>query len=191
MFGTKNAFLVFLAIALSVSVLLSCGGGDEDESETDDTGGDDDDDDDGGDCATMPDLAAESFTFYDTNGFFGTDFSFTEIVICNYGGAAAPANSIFGFYLVENSDFTGDYFIVGNSSPLVGFAPGDCLTFTFNATSSEAPEGYYYVYIVADSMDDVDECNETNNWARSDEAIYVKPDETGTKKGIKRKRLTP
>ncbi|MCP4567262.1 MAG: hypothetical protein GY841_06755, partial [FCB group bacterium] len=70
---------------------------------------------------------------------FGTDFSFTEIVICNNGGAAADAGSVFGFYLVKGADFTGDYYIVQKSEPLVGFAPGDCLTFTQNATSSEVP----------------------------------------------------
>ena len=99
-------------------------------------------------------------------------------MVCNVGGVAAPANSVFGFYLVVNSDFTGEYYIVATSNPLVGIAAGDCLTFTLNATSSEAPEGYYYAYIVADSTDIIPECNEANNWARSDEAVFVKPDET-------------
>ncbi|MDP8222947.1 MAG: CARDB domain-containing protein [Candidatus Lernaella stagnicola] len=172
----KHALWAFLAIFLVSAMFVACGGDDEDEE----TGTDDDadDDDDAADCATMPDMVVDRFTFYDTSGFFGTDFSFTEIVICNVGGAAAPANSVFGFYLVANADFTGDYYIVAKSSPLVGFVPGDCLTFTLNATSSEVAEGYYYVYIVADSQDDISECNESNNWARSEEAIYAKPDET-------------
>lgn len=173
----KWIFIAVMVVLIAMSVFVSCG---DDDDEEDDVGaGGDDDDSNNNSCATMPDMLASSFTFYDTNGFFGTDFSFTEIQICNAGGVAAAANSIFGFYLVVNADFTGDYYIVKKSEPLVGFAAGDCLTFTFNATSSEAPEGYYYVYIVADSTDIITECNESNNWVRSNEAVYVKPDETG------------
>lgn len=174
---TKEIFAILFSVCLAFLIFTACDeGNDEDDEEQDDTnenGGDN-----GNNCATMPDMIVNAFTFYNTNGFYGTDFSFTGIEICNMGGTDASANSLFGFYLVVNADFSGDYYIVEKSSPLVGFSAGDCLTFTLNTTSSEAPEGYYYVYIVADCMDDIAECNETNNWARSQEAVYVKPDET-------------
>lgn len=168
-------WLFVIIVGIMMVSITACG---DDDDEEDDGGAADDDDDGGGSCSTMPDMVINNFTFYETDGFFGTDFSFTEIMICNNGGIAAEAGSVLGLYLVVNADFTGEFYIVETSEPLVGFAAGDCLTFTLNATSSEAPEGYYYVYIVADSNDVIAECNESNNWARSAEAVYVKPNES-------------
>jgi len=56
----------------------------------------------------------------------------------------------------------------------VGIAPWDCISYAETApVGAGVPEGYYYVFVYADYLDDIVECDEYDNWARSDDAIYI------------------
>lgn len=169
--------LFSLALCLTACVVLVASCGDDDDEE-EDTGATDADDDDGNSCETMPDLVVDWISFSVTPHIHGTAFSFAEIVLCNYGGATADANHKFAFFLMTSADFTGDFYLAHESEPLVGLSPSDCATYTLYTVVGDVPEGYYYVYIYADRADEIVECNESNNWARSDEPVHVTPDES-------------
>jgi hypothetical protein len=55
-------------------------------------------------------------------------------------------------------------------------SPQDCATYTFTIQVGDVPEGYYYIYIVADQGEVIAECDEANNWTRSDDPVHVVPD---------------
>jgi hypothetical protein len=60
---------------------------------------------------------------------------------------------------------------------MVGVAPWDCVSVDpFVPVGGAAPEGYYYVIVYVDYYDTVWECDESNNWSISDDAIYVVPE---------------
>jgi len=102
----------------------------------------------------------------------GKAFNVDNITICNGGGAAAEADHRFGAYLSTSADGNGEFYLVFESGALAGIAAGDCQTFSANGVVPAIPAGYYYIYLFADIDDNVAECNEGNNGARSDDAPY-------------------
>ena len=136
----------------------------------DDTG-DDTYDTDG--CDLDPNLVADSFSFtdYDSDG---TVLDFQDITLCNTSDATADPGSEYAVLLSQSADLSGDAYVVFESPALVGIAPWDCVSYAEAVpVGAGVPDGYYYVFVYADYLDAVFECDEYDNWARSDDAIYV------------------
>ncbi|HPM76386.1 MAG TPA: CARDB domain-containing protein [bacterium] len=159
----KKLFVI-TALAVSLVGAFSCG---DSTDETDETG----DDNGAGDCTTSPDLSIDQFSVFHY-GEIGNAFNVDSVTICNGGGAAAEANHRFGAYLSTSADGNGEFYLVYESGALAGIAAGDCQTFSATGSVPAIPAGYYYIYLFADIDNNIAECNEGNNGARSDDAPY-------------------
>jgi hypothetical protein len=124
-------------------------------------------------CDLDPNLVADSFSFTDYDS-GGTVLDFQDITLCNYSDATADPGSEYAVLLSQGADLTGDAYVVFESPALVGIAPWDCVSYAQSVpVGAGVPDGYYYVFVYADYLDAVFECDEYDNWARSDDAIYV------------------
>jgi hypothetical protein len=134
-------------------------------------------------CDVAPDLVVEEFTFTDADQ-GGTSLSFDDILLCNYGGTTADAGYEVAVLLSQSPDLEGASYLLYESPEMVGVAPWDCVSFAPEmSVGPGVPEGYYYVIVYADYLDDALECYEDNNWSRSDDAIYIVPGGGGADAG--------
>lgn len=129
-----------------------------------------------GSCDWEPDLIVDGFSF-STYEAAGTVLDFEEITLCNIGGATSDAGYRYQILLSQTPDWSDTAWGVFESAPMVGVASWDCVSVDPIAPVGDGPpEGYYYVIVSVDPLDSVVECDEDNNWTRSDDAVYVVPE---------------
>lgn len=163
--------LVCVSFFLFPALWACTGDSDEDDETFDNDSGDDDEP----TCDDLADLIVDAFTFLSESDETGTAFTFNQIVVCNVGGITAEAGHQYGFWLSENDDFSGNTYLAYESEPLDALEPAQCQTFTLEHLVSDVPQGIYYVFMIADTNEVIDECSEWNNKGRSAGTVVVAP----------------
>jgi len=134
-------------------------------------------------CSGAPDLVADSFAFEWWEQ-AGTPIDLHDVVLCNWGDSDAAPGWEYAVLLSQSPDLAGTVYTLYESAPMVGVAAWECVTVEESlAVGEDVPEGYYYVTVSVDHLDDVLECDEENNWSRSDDAIHVTPAEPAADAG--------
>ncbi|MFK7937180.1 MAG: CARDB domain-containing protein, partial [Saprospiraceae bacterium] len=111
------------------------------------------------------DLADADLTCGDTGDFNvnGSTITISNLKIRNQGSATAGTFKV-GYYLSTNTIISTNDYLVG-TDVITSLDPNATSTeyFSINLSSTDIPEGTYYVGIIADNEDVVDESDEENN----------------------------
>lgn len=157
-----NRLLLLVAIILGLFLIVSCGGDDE-EDEGESSGGNE--------CSDMADLVVPTIHVY-IQQCPGCPMGFDNIRICNNGGADSTSYK-FEVTLSTSPEMAGEHYSAHKSGYYEGLAAGSCIDIIAAMPVPNVPPGDYFIYVLADADFEAIECNDSNNWARTDKWFHI------------------
>lgn len=155
---------VVLCTLIAALLIVACG---------DDSSTEEDDDDGGNDACEGVDLMIEYFHVA-IEQVVGGVLGFDQIRICNLGNVSS-GNFNYSIFLSTSPSIDGDLYLVMESDLNAGISGYLCQDYWAATWVPNVPEGNYYVLVLADPNQNIPECNESNNWAVSNESFHISP----------------
>lgn len=154
-----NRIMILFTIVLGLFIVISCGDSSEKDKADEDA------------CSNAADFVIPTMHVY-IQQCTGCQMGFDQIRICNNGGATS-APFTYEVTLSTAVSMEGEHYSAYTSSQWESMNPGSCFDAIATMPVPNVPPGDYYIYVLADSGHKTPECNESNNWNRTDKWFHI------------------